>query len=485
MEPLATALRRARTDPEAPAIVAPEVTLGWAEFADTAVRLASFLESRGVRAGQVVGSTGFSGLVETVAIAASWHLATVSCTLTPRFLADPPFEVDRVVTSAPQAGVPADRQIVVDEAALHSLGGHSALRQPSEYPSVDDVCRLVFSSGTTGRPKAIPFTVRRLNQRIRSARERWMPELPFLSCLGVTTVSGFQSFAESLRSGRPFFVADTAEATDELLRRHGVRSLKASPVQLSGLLGLWESGTPVPPSLRVIQTAGAALPNRLRDRLVAATGARIVNLYGSSEVGTVAVGEPPDSDTGYAGVIVDDVEIEVVDDERRPVAPGERGLIRVRRRGQPTGYFRDEESSRDVFVDGWFYPGDTGSIAEGRLFVHGRRSELINAAGVKVEPQRVELALERLPEVEDAAAFPVVGELGVTEIAVAYTSAGELDARRLREHCRGILGDATPRHYVRVERIPRNDNGKILRRELPAITGLGTGGPAEPGAAAS
>lgn len=467
---LRATLQRAVTKPDELAIAHPSASLNWAEYVDTSSRIAQLFAQHGVQPAQVVAATGFSAVMQTVLIAATWMRAAIPCAPSPAFLSNPTFELDWVVTPVRLPDVAANRQIIIDQRALQSLGRYSANTTPEPWPDVDAVCRLVFSSGTTGRPKAIPFTIRRLGERTRSAHTRWMPEKPFMSLLGVGTVSGFQTFAESLRSGDPYLIGDTAEESLTMLRRYGVRALKSSPAQLAALAPLLEREPNQLPELRIIQSAGSMLPNKLRARLEAATGAAIVNLYGSSEVGTVAIGTPGDSETGLAGTIVDDVDIEIVDDNGQQVAEGMLGNIRVKRAGQPEEYFRDAEATARAFFDGWFMPGDLGMIQGGELYVRGRSSELINAAGVKVSPSDVEQTLLGHPGITDVAVFARSGDTGVMQIEAAIVCDGEIDAVALDAYARKHFGEAAPARYLPVTSIPRNETGKILRELLPSST---------------
>lgn len=473
MQIVEAAIRRARSTPDAPAVVSAEATLSWQELIDTVARFATLFGQQGVRPGQIVAVSGeFSPIVQTALIVATWYRAAISCTVTGSLLARPPFAIDWVISPTPAVVEHSAGGILLDGPALARVGLLPPQAAPQPFPSTESLCRLAFSSGTTGRPKAVPFTISRLSHRIRQAREQWMPQTPFMSVLGLNAASGFLTFAECLRSGMPYLVPGTSAQNVALLRDHGVRVVKASPAQLSGIAAeLTASGVRLP-ELRVIESAGSFLPEGLSARLRDLTDARLVNLYGSCEAGTVVIGDPATATSGLVGDIVEGVEMQAVDERGRPLPEGADGIIRLRRPGQMEGYFHDPGSTRAVFVDGWFYPGDYGSIRSGMLSVRGRVGDIINAAGVKVLPSEVEQTLLGFDGIGDVAVFGERDELGVERIAAAFT--GELDAETegWAGRARALLGEAAPRRYVRVAEIPRNDNGKILRDELARRAGL-------------
>jgi long-chain acyl-CoA synthetase len=198
----------------------------------------------------------------------------------------------------------------------------------------------------------------------------------------------------------------------------------------------------------------------------AATGAEIHNLYGSTETGTVTR-RPYDSDDPYdAGEITPGTDVEIVDGDDRPLPAGEVGLIRYRRHLQATEYHDDPVSSELAFRDGWFYPGDLGSLDGQRLRLAGRASEIVNAGGVKIDPSRVDAIAIEQPGVLDAAGFATLDEMGMTQFALAVVTGEGFDPAMLTSTLTEVFGWARPSILVKVDAIPRNAMGKPLRRDL-------------------
>jgi acyl-CoA synthetase (AMP-forming)/AMP-acid ligase II len=203
----------------------------------------------------------------------------------------------------------------------------------------------------------------------------------------------------------------------------------------------------------------------------------IICLYGATEVGVVATA--PTSflvnHQSAVGYVAPGVKLEIVDEAGRPLGPEQEGVIRVKAPGAATRYLNDEKASRSVFRDGWFYPGDTGSLSpDGLLFVTGRVSERINAGGVKVAPSVIEDVISSRPEISDVAAFEHVNAEGISEIAVAIVPHDNIDRANinrseLRQYFQKQLREKTPRRWIIVKEIPRSEQGKIDRAKLQRL----------------
>lgn len=461
-QPSAHAQRHAEQRPDDLAVVGPAASITYAQLVGHASRIAGVLTM--VKPGDVVGVL-LPPQLEAVFIQALWQLAAISC--------QPPTSggapIDWLVALEPHPAVPADRTILIDGPWL----AHAAAAEPVDpvpYADDADVCRLIFSSGTTGAPKAVPLSVRNLDYRAQIAPTHWMASTPILCILPLATASGSTAFFTSLVRGETYIVPGTPAENLMLLQRHQVASVKASPAQLEALVKEAEAHPVSLPALRVIQSVGSLLPEALIARLVAAFGVEVVNLYGSSESGVLAIRRDASTDPMDAGEIAHDMTVEIVDDNDAAVSPGTVGAIRSRRPHQTPGYFRDAAATAAHFRDGWFYPGDFGSLTEGRLRLAGRAAELINAGGVKVDPARIDAAALRFAGVTDAAAFSHLDAAGVTRIALAFV--GEVDAEAFLTHLRSELGTASPTLMLRVAEIPRTTTGKVRRGDLAAATDI-------------
>jgi acyl-coenzyme A synthetase/AMP-(fatty) acid ligase len=166
------------------------------------------------------------------------------------------------------------------------------------------------------------------------------------------------------------------------------------------------------------------------------------------------------------------VVVEIVDPSQGQCRRGERGEIRLKAPGMANGYLDNLEQTQKRFRDGWFYPGDVGSLAEdGTLFVHGRTDDMMILNGVNIFPAELERALESHPAVKAAAALPISsavhGQIPVAAVELAVP--GSISARELQLFANEHLGLRAPRRILIVPELPRTGQGKLLKRELAKL----------------
>jgi acyl-CoA synthetase (AMP-forming)/AMP-acid ligase II len=150
------------------------------------------------------------------------------------------------------------------------------------------------------------------------------------------------------------------------------------------------------------------------------------------------------------------------------------GQIRAKSECQVHSYLNDPKSTAEYFRDGWFYPGDLGALDEQNgLFLHGRVSEVINMGGTKVAPSTIEEALVGIPGVAELAVFSIGTVDAGEHPGVAVVASGEVSDEDLHGRYRKAFPGLPPLTVHRVEKIPRNEMGKVLRAELTATYGRG------------
>jgi acyl-coenzyme A synthetase/AMP-(fatty) acid ligase len=469
-DPITHLYERVVADPNALALIGADESLTVVELWDSARRFARLLARDGVAPATAVGVSA-PPLLQPVFAIALWMLGAVGAVAPAAGGEELARVLDRLVTAAPRRGFPRERQTVVDLAWLARAGA------PELDDSVGDddgwmmrdraeIVRLIFSSGTTGAPKAIPFTVDEIGERVQRGREFWMHPRPFLATLGLGTVSGSATFFSALDEGTPYLVGSTPDDNLRLLAATGAGAVHASPVQLSELLSAARRRGETLPALHHIQSAGSPLPEELGARLASHFGAEIEIIYGSTEVGGITIRRGAPVAAGDVGRIHPFAEVEVLDDEGRPRVDDEPGLIRIRRALQAHRAFRPAAGDDAAFQDGWFVPGDVGRVIDGHLVLLGRRDDLLNAAGIKIDPDRIEQRALEYPGVMDAVAFGVHDVRGVSAVALAVVAGPAVELRGLRSALARQLGDAAPRVLERIDAVPRTENGKIRRSEV-------------------
>ena len=466
-QPYLHLMRQVKKQPDALAVATLNSELTFRGLFERSKQIASVLRERGVQPGQVV-VTALPSSENLPFLAAIMHEAAIGATA-PLSVFDSKLNhmIDWLISTEYLAGFPKEKTILADQAFFSRIETATTILELRHYPSFDSVCRLVFSSGTTGTPKGIPFRIDDLEQRNEYSRNAWMSEQPFMSLIGLPAVTGFQTAYASLVAGQPFFTPGDGAQNLAMIARYKVAGIKGSPNQLAELMPEISKNPSMAASLRVAQAAGSFLPNQLAQAFKTAAGCKVVNLYGATEVGLIAKREEISSDENDVGYLVPGAQVEVVDEKDNPLPFGETGVIRWHRDFMSNEYFQNPEATAAAFKGKWFYPGDTGRLtAEGQLFLAGRSSELINAGGVKLNPAAIDDFLIRYPGVADGASFSYAGSLGVTAFALAVVVEPDFDRQGLLNAFKREFAGAAPSTIIRVPSIKRNEMRKVLRAEL-------------------
>jgi len=333
------------------------------------------------------------------------------------------------------------------------------------------------SSGTTGGPKFVPvshaLTLRRIDP------DAWSPGAgaagpgsPGLRQACFITESSSYGFNSALfvlsRGGTVLQPVTDARKVPEWLVRSRADHLVASPISLQRMA---EAMPPLraPNFLATIQAGGGTLAPSVHKLVSERMCANVFINYGSSECGRVA-GAPARAILGKAGAVgyaYPGVEVQVVDDDGRPLPAEHEGIVRIRSERNASGYLDDAEASAVTFRHGFVYPGDRGVLeADGLLRIVGRVDDVINIGGGKVNPQTIEDAMMALGGVREVAVFGAAAEGGATVICAAIVPTAPLHADTYHERCRQRLGGLAPALIMHMRALPRNANGKVLRNDL-------------------
>jgi long-chain acyl-CoA synthetase len=349
----------------------------------------------------------------------------------------------------------------------------------------EDPALICYTSGTSGSPKGALMSHDNIAVSAIAYREWWqIPEgtdiaavaplchitgiicgllLPWLTHAAAIMTYRFHAdvLLEAFTEHRPGFMAATATAYQALLA-----SPLAGPERFS--------------SFRTLCSGGAALPTAVLDRFQRETGHYVYNGYGLTETSAACMSvpwqsiAPTDEEFGVVstGRMLDGFDIRILDDDRSDVAAGELGEIAVSGRGVFSGYWRRPEVTAESFVDEYFLTGDIGCVRDDWIYVLDRKKELINASGFKVSPREVEDVLYRHPAVREAGVTAMPDDYrGEAVLAVISLRAGEsVDVDEVRAFVRERLAAyKVPTQVIVVDELPKNTNGKILRRELAAL----------------
>jgi acyl-CoA synthetase (AMP-forming)/AMP-acid ligase II len=429
-------------------------------------KLAYELRRLGGQAGDVV-ALDVPDQLSIVFTEAVYHEAAISTVIPDRHVVGDAFRVDWIFSSRTPTPQGDARIVTVDAAFLQGVTQNPYGIRPSEEPI--ETLRIVFSSGTTGRPKAIALG-RALEQVFDAALDSWFATSPSLSLMDTGSPAGLGEFFLSVKGGRPYLSAGGAspDAIVRLAELGGVRTLKGSPNQIGAVADELEAQQRTLPSVQLVVVSGTTMPPGLADRMQQVTeGCMIVVNYGSTEAGGATSRPHGSADPFDVGHPQRGSQIEIVDADDVPVPAGTVGRVRHRGPGMASGYLGDPEATARAFRERWFYPGDLGFLrADGGLTLSGRESELLNAGGVKVDPQVLDHAALQHPGVRDACSFDYAGGAGIRRIGLALVADDDADLQALAATLTAEFRAAAPTLVARIAEIPRTATGKPKRREL-------------------
>jgi acyl-coenzyme A synthetase/AMP-(fatty) acid ligase len=345
-------------------------------------------------------------------------------------------------------------------------------RAPLVEPNATPSRPLLYltGSGTTGEPKIIAYSERALSQHadahIDFSRER------VLRPAHVEYNNSKRMRLYTLWQGGTCILADGAtDALTLLCARHAATWLELSPLHGASLLASTREHGRLPAGTRV-RIGGARVPIALRRAILADVTPRLYVSYGTTETSFVSIADPTMHDEREpVGPPTAGAEVEVLRADRTRAAPGESGTIRLRAPGMASAYVGDDVATARHFREGWFEPGDLATLdVDGQLVIHGRADDMMIMNGINIYPVEIERILERHPAVESAAAFPLASAMhGQIPVAAVELRAGTRCAGgELVAFARDALGMRAPRRVEVVAALPRNAQGKVMKRELAA-----------------
>ena len=486
-------------EPSATAIIDGETALTYRDWLERALRTVAGLDAIGLRPGDHL-VTILQNRFEAATLHWACQLAGVA--ITPVNWRAKPEELDYVLDDAGARAVcfepvsadavadaPHARdipRIAVDEARGGTVGfddfaGSSPAATVSRA-GPDDISVMLYTSGTTGRPKGVPRThaaeraaaVAHVAQNRYGYGERTLGVMPLYHTMGVRSL-----LAMALVSGgfvcQPRF--ETSAALD-LIGRHRVTNLYLVPTLYHDLLADPAFESSDVSSVRKLGFAGAPMTDGLLRRLSEAFRPELfVNHYGSSEIYTFTVCPDAPAKPGSAGKAGINQRIRVVrvgaEDPDDTMPANEEGEIIASLESDESfaGYWRRPDADTRALHGGWYFTGDVGWFdGDGDLFVTGRVDDMMISGGENVMPVEIESVLSLHPGVAEVAVAGLPDERLGQRITAFVTRRAEVDADALDTYCRAsALADfKRPRDYVFVRSIPKSPVGKILRRMLLA-----------------
>jgi acyl-coenzyme A synthetase/AMP-(fatty) acid ligase len=335
------------------------------------------------------------------------------------------------------------------------------------------------TSGTTGRPKKNPQThahsvlLASLSPRVnRDDEERvyvlvslgteygitmLMRQLYGSATTVLTQSTKPEDFYAVVQRDRPTRVVTTT-GNASVLVAHAAKAVPESSVTCASIRSMSIGGGFASPALQ------EGIEQRICSRLEVA--------YGSTETGILAISTPETraARPKSAGRLMTWVQAEAVDENNQPLPHGQPGVLRFKSPALAAGYLDDEQATARAFRNGWFYPGDTGSVgAAGYLSLSGRIDHVLNLGGDKIDPRLIEELLDEQPEIIASAVVVVNLDTGVPVLVAAVEALAPFDSEALKRLCHERLGRRyKPDAIVQIDALPRDETGKVMRSALAA-----------------
>jgi long-chain acyl-CoA synthetase len=363
---------------------------------------------------------------------------------------------------------------------MHGQGpiADTAVRQP------EDTAVILYTSGTTGRPKGAELTHSNMFMNAIVSRDLHGIESTAERNVILIALPLFHSFGQTCQMNAGLYHGATlalvprfdAAAVLDLMLKEKVNYFSGVPTMFWGLLTYAQQHNidtaPIAENLRLCSSGGSALPVEVLHAFEETFGVGILEGYGLSETSPVATFNQRDlpRKVGSIGLPVFGVDVRIVDDQDQDVPPNEGGEIIIRGHNVMKGYYKKPDATAEAMRGGWFHTGDIARMDEdGYVFIMDRKKDMVLRGGLNVYPREVEEVLMTHPQVSMAAVIGVPDERLGEEIKayIIRKPGAELNERDLIAWAKQNMADYKyPRMVEFRDQLPMSATGKILKREL-------------------
>jgi acyl-coenzyme A synthetase/AMP-(fatty) acid ligase len=466
----------ANANPEALAIIQPDMAVTYREFAVAIRGVQQRLISFGFEAREPVAVAIDHPFKQLVVCYALLRAGLSPCLAAPGTL---PFLHQNGVNNVIHAGegqvLSGGRNIAFHEAWLRLESEGGVLWNSGVPSAAGEASVIFFTSGTTGVPKKtlVPG----------AALMEWTKLLPVIGHAnlqrvlvipGLSSGMGYNHASLLFYAGKTACFARSPKEQLALINAFAVEELVLSPQQLAGLLDLMESGIRYHvDSLKEVRTGGGYLAPEIVRRTKARLCRTVTAQYGATESGLMAfancdvIADVPNA----VGFVIPSMEVEIVDENNSPLGPGEQGQIRFRSSYYAHVFAANNPDQAAQAPDTWWYPGDLGMLTSNSILsVVGRIDDVINIGGHKVLATAIDDAIAAHSSVEEGAVCAIRGDSGLDELWVAVVPGGGFDAGQLiRSLQQNTNFGVRFEHIVMVNKLPRNSLGKLQRQQLKEL----------------
>lgn len=346
---------------------------------------------------------------------------------------------------------------------------------------------ILYTSGTTGKPKGVVTTHYNIQAQVTSLISAWewrsedhiLNVLPLHHIHGIINVLSCALWAGATWETVPKF---DAEETWSRIIEAGLTLFMAVPTIYVKLIAAWDAASPerrkamsgACSQFRLMVSGSAALPVSVLEKWKEITGHVLLERYGMTEIG-MALSNPVRGQRvpGYVGTALPNVEVRLIDESNKPIPPGTPGEIRVRGPGVFLEYWNKLDSTTEAFHDGWFCTEDIAVEENGNYRILGRSSmDIIKTGGYKVSALEIEDVLRNHRDIQECAVVGVEDpEWGERVCAALVLKEGcELTLSSLRKWAKDRLAVyKVPSRIVITDDLPRNPMGKITKPEVARL----------------
>lgn len=463
----------ARQQPEAEAMVAPDLVLSYDKLRQIVACFALRMQAHGVKPGQLVAIATSDDIVSVASVLALSALGAEYAALTNELVRMDAAGPKHVFRSPELPSIEGIADVIIDSSwsPKTTLVPEGAEDNWPGFQDGNNACWLMQSSGTTGRAKFMRISARLVNDRVSAVGEEYAGERHSLAMLFAPNTRPFviRAMAILLSGGR------LVQGNDpDFIMNAGTTIMCAAPRQIIGWLG----GRQLPTPIDRLQLSGSRIDDELIT-LVLDNFVSVENVYGSSE--TIKAHVARASRAADKSIVWQPMPcksaLEVVDARDVPLPPEHEGALRIRTPYMTSEYLGDVAASTCAFHDGWFYPGDRAILGrDGLLTILGRSDSVVNLGGVKADLEAVDAVLLKTQGVGLAVSFREFGDDEATSLAACIelddTLGPDETVSAARAACLAEFGPlVAPRRIFVVPRLPVTADGMPKRAECRRLIG--------------
>jgi len=474
-----------------PALKLDDATLTYSQLDEASARAAALLESKGFQPGDRVGimlpnvpyfAVAYYGVLRAGGVVVPMNVLLKGREVS--FYLDDPgaklvFAWHDFAEAANKGAEEAGAEVIsVAPGDFEKLLGEHEPNMDVVERDDDDTAVILYTSGTTGKPKGAELTHANLIENVRVTAETLaqvdendvlLGALPLFHSFGQTCGLNTAVYAGACLTMIPRF--EPAKAL-EIIQRDHVTIFEGVPTMYTAMLHCDKKDEYDTSRVRLCISGGSAMPVEVLKGFEKAFDCKVLEGYGLSETSPVASFNHPDKERkpGSIGTPIEGVEMKVFDEDGNEVEQGEVGEIVIKGHNVMKGYWKREDATKEAIKDGWFHTGDMGRIDEDGYFaIVDRKKEMIIRGGYNVYPREIEEVIYEHPAVEACAVVGVPDEKMGEEVgaAVVVKQGQDLSEDELRDYVKNEVANYKyPRRIWFVDELPTGPTGKILKREI-------------------